>query len=256
MESDHYLRRLQLAGEPGLNAVGLRKLQERHLLTVPFENLDIVVGKSLSLELEDILAKIVDRRRGGLCYELNAAFCWLLRSLGFEVKILSARVANSAGEWSIPFDHMCLEVRLEKSWLVDVGFGDGFVHPLDLDDGNEIKQRGGIFQLVDDADAKILQRYDRSAMKFMPLYRFGRESCRLEDFREACRHHETAEDSKFRKSSLVMMAAPDGRIMLSDEMLVLIRNARRDEYPIANQDAFKYELKRLFGVSLVSVEDE
>ena len=63
---------------------GLAELGLAHLCAVPFENLDIAAGRALSLEPEAIYDKIVARRRGGFCYELNGLFAWLLRELGFD----------------------------------------------------------------------------------------------------------------------------------------------------------------------------
>src|SRR4051794_33731222 len=88
---DAYLEGIRYAGPRAPSAETLRALHRAHLYAVPFENLDIGRGRRLSLALPDLFDKIVTRRRGGFCYELNGLFGWLLESLGYRVTHLSAR---------------------------------------------------------------------------------------------------------------------------------------------------------------------
>src|SRR6266404_2344713 len=110
MDVHAYLNRINYQGPRTPTAETLRQLQVAHLLTVPFENLSIHGREPIVLEDEALFQKIVNRRRGGFCYEANGLFAALLRALGFEVAMLSAEVANAAGEFSPPFDHMALMV--------------------------------------------------------------------------------------------------------------------------------------------------
>src|SRR5437763_17007860 len=119
-----YLERINYHGATEPSAATLRDLHRAHLLTVPFENLDIHLGREIDLDDERLYAKIVERRRGGFCYELNGAFAALLRELGFNVKKLAAGVARADGGFSPLFDHMALVVELEERWPASVGFGD------------------------------------------------------------------------------------------------------------------------------------
>src|SRR5204862_6646887 len=131
---DKYLSRIAYAGPRDPTPQVLSALHERHLLSVPFENLDIHLGREIVPDERRIVDKVVAERRGGFCYELNGAFAALLRALGFEVDMLSARVPRADGTTSPEFDHMTLLVRAEgERWLADVGFGECFVHPLRLD---------------------------------------------------------------------------------------------------------------------------
>jgi N-acetyltransferase len=116
----------------GLNAPTpetLREIHRAHLFTVPFENLDIHLGRKIVCDEDSFLHKIVNERRGGFCYELNGAFAAFLRALGFQVTLLSARVARSDGSDSPEFDHLTLRVDLDESWLVDVGSIGCNAHP-------------------------------------------------------------------------------------------------------------------------------
>src|SRR5688500_12747402 len=134
MDIDAYLERINYRGPLEPTAETLRGLQVAHLLAVPFENLSIHAGEPIVLDDEALFDKVVARRRGGFCYELNGLFAALLRALGFEVEMLAAAVARSTGEFGRDFDHMTLLVNLKQRWIADVGFGDSFIEPLLLDE--------------------------------------------------------------------------------------------------------------------------
>jgi N-hydroxyarylamine O-acetyltransferase len=117
-----YLHRLQVNKTENPSYSFLSKLQEQHLFTVPFENLDIHQGNKIVIDEDRIYEKIVIGGRGGFCYELNGIFCWLLRSLSFTVSMVSARVYITTKERFTPeFDHMVLLVDLEKTYYMDAG---------------------------------------------------------------------------------------------------------------------------------------
>ena len=126
MDVKAYLERIKYRGSLALNAETLRGLQAAHLLAVPFENLSIHAKQPIVLDDDALFTKIVERGRGGFCYELNGLFAALLRALGFKVEMLSAGVANAEGGFGPDFDHMALMVTLDERWLADVGFGDSF----------------------------------------------------------------------------------------------------------------------------------
>ena len=133
-ETAAYLRRIGHRGSAAPVAATLRALHLAHLRTVPFENLDVWLGRPIQLEEGALFDKIVRRRRGGFCYELNGLFAVLLRALGFEVSLLAARFPREAGHAAPDLDHLALLVRVpgeEGSWLADVGAGRGsFAAPL------------------------------------------------------------------------------------------------------------------------------
>src|SRR4029079_10924309 len=97
MDVQAYLDRINYRGERAPTAATLRELHRTHLLAVPFENLDIHLGRPIVLDQAALFDKIVRRRRGGFCYELNGLFALLLRELGFEVTLLAAGVARGDG---------------------------------------------------------------------------------------------------------------------------------------------------------------
>ncbi|MEZ4850234.1 MAG: arylamine N-acetyltransferase [Bacteroidia bacterium] len=101
-----YLQRIEYQGDLTPSLTLLNQLQRAHLLSVPFENLDIHLPEEIRLNVEKIFQKVVHRRRGGFCYELNGLFHFLLVELGFEVKRISASVLGSKGLWGPEYDHL------------------------------------------------------------------------------------------------------------------------------------------------------
>jgi N-hydroxyarylamine O-acetyltransferase len=158
-----YLQRLHYTGLTVPTAETLRALHQAHLLAVPFENLDIHLGRTIALDEGAFYRKIVERRRGGFCYELNGLFAALLRRLGFDVTLLSARVVGADGRFGPEFDHLTLLVQLEERWLADVGFGEGFREPLRLDDPGEQAQTHGAYRLSREGETWTYWRRNEAA---------------------------------------------------------------------------------------------
>src|SRR5215831_9093371 len=137
MKIEQYLDRIGYAGTVDVSFDVLSKLQAAHLNHIPFENLDIHNG--IKIDLYNLYDKIVVRQRGGFCYELNGLFYQLLLQVGFNVKMVSARVYDGEKEYSPEFDHMALIVQLNSDrYLVDVGFGEFALHPIKIEINTEV----------------------------------------------------------------------------------------------------------------------
>ena len=250
MDVQSYFQRLGFA-DAGRHDLGwLERLHEQHLLKVPFENLDIGRGVPIVLVEEQILDKVVTKGRGGFCYELNAAFSWLLRELGVRVDRLSAEVAREEGGFGIPFDHMALRVELDGAYLADVGFGDGFRYPLPLEAGSEVEQKGFVYRLRHEGDWWILDRQPTGATVFQPQYRFTLEPRRLEDFSPGCQYHQTSPDSHFTQRSLCSIATADGRVTLLPDRLITTSHGAKTEKTIAGRREWEAALGDRFGITL------
>ena len=160
MDIRAYLDRIGYRGPLTPTAGTLRALQAAHLQAVPFENLSIHADQPIVLDDESLFDKVVSRRRGGFCYELNGLFAALLRTLGFRVAKLSAGVARADGTFGPDFDHMALLVTLGERWLTDVGFGDSFRDPLRLDERREQPEGPRAFRIDEDGGRFVLLRRD------------------------------------------------------------------------------------------------
>jgi N-hydroxyarylamine O-acetyltransferase len=241
-----YLERINYLGPTTPLAETLRALQVAHLLSVPFENLSIHASEKIELKDELLFRKIVERRRGGFCYEANGLFAALLRALGFDVSMLSAQVANANGDYGQPFDHMTLMVKLDQRWLVDVGFGDSFLEPLLLDNRDVQVQGEDAYQLVESGDYLILLRRTRDGWK--PQYRFTLNPYQYEDFEAMCQYHQTSPQSHFTQKRICSRATGSGRITLSEMRLIETKDNQRHERLLADEQEYDAVLQEQFGI--------
>jgi N-hydroxyarylamine O-acetyltransferase len=255
-----YLERIDYRGSLAHTAATLRGLQVAHLLAVPFENLSIHTSESIRLEDEALFTKIVERRRGGFCYECNGLFAALLRAIGFDVAMLSAEVANAEGGFSQPFDHMTLMVRLDHRWLVDVGFGDSFLEPLLLHERREQVQGERAYRIAPDGNYSILSQ--RANDEWKPQYRFTLQRYGYDDFTDMCRYHQTSPQSHFTQGRICSRATADGgRITLTaaagttlNEMRLITTssNGERHEQILPRNEDFADALRKHFGVVMTA----
>ena len=163
VDVDRYLDRIGYRGDSAPTRANLAALQLAHLLAVPFENLDVFARAGVRTDLAWSVPKIVERRRGGWCFEANGAFSALLDALGYDVGLHSAQV-DERGELGPPLDHLVLVVRIDsRRLLVDVGFGDAALAPLDIDDPEPQDGLVGRYLVVRAADGASLELFDEPA---------------------------------------------------------------------------------------------
>ena len=246
-----YLERINYHGSTAPTAETLRALQLAHLQTVPFENLSIHAGEPIVLDDNALFTKIVEKRRGGFCYECNGLFAALLRTLGFDVTMLSAEVANAHGGYGEPFDHMTLMVSESQRWLVDVGFGDSFLEPLLLDERGEQVEGKRAYRIVDEDNYLVLLRRDPDT--WTPQYRFTLQPHEFADYAGMCRYHQTSPESHFTQKRVCSRATESGRITLSEMRLIETRDDERHEQVLANQEEYAAALNRHFGVVMAGL---
>jgi len=256
VEIEAYLRRIKHVGEVQPTEATLRSLHRAHLFTVPFENLDISLGRRIICDESRILHKIVNERRGGFCYELNGAFAALLRALGFQVTLLSARVAREDGSYGPEFDHLTLRVDLEEPWLADVGFGDCFLEPLRLDSGMEQAQNGRVYRLTSRPASRPTSIDSGLGLEVMvedkwkTEYAFTLQPRELSEFAGMCHHHQTSPESHLTRQRICSLATPDGRVTLSDNKLIETYGGSRRETSLSGDQEWRAKLSELFAVVL------
>jgi N-hydroxyarylamine O-acetyltransferase len=256
IEVGGYLDRIGYEGAMEPSVEVLRELHRAHLYAVPFENLDIHLGRPIVLEEAALYHKVVEQRRGGFCYELNGLFAALLRALGFEVSLLEAGVRVGEGEsFGPPFDHLLLAVRCAGPeaggrWLADVGFGEGFLDPLRFAVGQAQEQENGAYR-IDAADGDyLLRRQATGGGAWDAEHRFRDTPQRLASFEEMCRYHQTSPDSPFTQRRVCSLATPDGRLTLRDTRLIITQRGRRSEQAIGGEPSFRAALRAHFGIEL------
>jgi N-hydroxyarylamine O-acetyltransferase len=242
-----YLDRIAYTGPLVTTPEVLRDLHRAHLFSVPFENLDIALCRKIVCDENAFICKIVGRRRGGFCYELNGAFAALLRAIGFQVTLLSARVPREDGSDSPEFDHLALRIDLDEPWLADVGFGDSFLEPLGLRSGIAQSHDGRMYRVVDGGKSLGMERAERDGV-WKRQYSFTLMPRSLNDFAAMCHYHQTSPESPFTRKSVCSMATPHGRITLADRRLIFTRNGIREERWLASDEERSAALKEYFEI--------
>ena len=132
---DAYFARIGYTGTPRADLATLTALHRAHVQAIPFENLDVQLGQAPGLDPLAAYAKLVERRRGGWCYEQNGLLGLVLTTLGFDVTRMAGAVLRQVRGDATMGSHLCLKVTLEQDWLVDVGFGAAQLEPLPLAEG-------------------------------------------------------------------------------------------------------------------------
>ena len=248
-----YLDRVGLSAAVTGDAAGLRTLHRAHQVTVPFENLSIHLGEPISLDERDLIDKIVRRRRGGFCYELNGAFALLLEALGAQVSRVAARVYGDDG-LSPPFDHLALLVRPADSsgpWLADVGFGSHSDYPLLLDVRDDQDDPAGRFRLADADTGDIDVLKDGK-----PQYRIETRERSLADCVPTCWWQQTSPLSHFTRSTICSRLTPGGRVSISGRILIQTQDGTRTEHRLDTDDVLLAAYRNYFGIVLNRVPDD
>lgn len=248
-----YLTRLNYSTSVKPDAETLHGLQFAHLLTVPFENLDIGLKRPIQLGEEALWEKIIVHKRGGFCYELNGLFARLLKQIGFDATYLNARVFDHEGNLGIDFDHLALLVKIPQEsacWLADVGFGDSFNEPLSFEERGEQVQGLRAYWLEQTSSGYVTwqKNYDGTWER---QYFFDLQPRNFPtDYESACLYHQTSPKSSFTRKSIISKATSDGRVSLEAGRLIVTTNGQRAERLVANQQEYQTLLNEHFGVEL------
>jgi N-hydroxyarylamine O-acetyltransferase len=203
LDLDAYLSRLNYTGPTDVSPAALAALHRAHVAAIPFENLDVVLGRGISVDLDRIQAKLVHSRRGGYCYEHGLLFAATLQQLGYPVQRLLARVGSDTSR-PRPRTHLVLIVGDGTvRWLADVGFGSGLLEPLPLQADAAVTQAGWTYRLMQPAAGSwLLQEYaDR---EWTTLYSVSEEPQHLADVVMSNHYTSTWPDSPFVRGPVVV----------------------------------------------------
>ncbi len=230
-----YLARIGYRGATGPTVACLEALHLAHVGAIPFENLDILLGRPIRLDVASLQDKLVYGRRGGYCFEHNTLFAAVLEAVGFGVSRLAARVRHGTPEVT-PRTHMVLRVDAEGSaWLADVGFGGGSIlTPLPFDPGHEVEQFGWRFRLVADHDAWILQTHRPEG--WVDSYAFTLEPQHAVDFEVANHYTSTHPDSRFTRILTAQLSWPERSLALRGRTLVVVTPSGEVATEVADED--------------------
>jgi N-hydroxyarylamine O-acetyltransferase len=243
LDLDRYFARIGYTGTPRPDLQTLRALAELHPATIPFEAVDVFLGRPVDLGARALQAKLIDGGRGGYCFEQNGILKRVLGALGFTVEGLIARVLWMRSEDAplMPLTHMALRVTIDgERWLADVGFG-GCVPGAPLRfDAPRVEQptRHETFRMTSRGAWTVLEAHLPDGWR--PLYMLSPEPALDIDYTAANWYTSTHPESGFRRELRAAMTSPAQRTTLLNNRLT-VRSAqggaeRRflDEHEIAD----------------------
>lgn len=234
----------------------LARLQRAHVTSVPFEtfsiNGDPVGGRpggGVSLSLPALYEKVVDRERGGFCFELNGAFGWLLGELGFDVTRLSARMVSAI---DLPANHHPVLVTLDQPYLVDAGMGEPMLRrplPLDAEDPAPSDEAGVQWRVTgsDRPDADYLLEYREDGETWADRYVFDTTPRSLDYFAATCDYLQSAPESGFVGDPTATLATPGGSVKLKPDRFTITRGGETHERSV-DESAYHDVLADEFGI--------
>jgi N-hydroxyarylamine O-acetyltransferase len=247
LDVDAYLSRIGYHGPLEPTAEILAELHRAHAESIPFENLGVVLGHGISLDIGDIQDKLIRSRRGGYCYEHNLLFSALLERFGFEVTRLVARVNPDRPG---PRTHMTLNVTIGgRVWLADVGFGAALLEPIPLVDGAESRQGEWTNGVRRDADG-LWRLRTRDDDAWNDLYAFTGEPQHPNDYRVYNHFTSTHPASPFVGQLVAIRLTPTERLTLRGTELTTVRPTgivSQRQVPIPEMTGV---LRKTFGIAL------
>jgi N-hydroxyarylamine O-acetyltransferase len=256
VDADRYVERIGLdpatVNRPDYET--LARLQRAHVTTVPFETFAInghpdgSGGEGVSLALDHLYEKIVERERGGFCFELNGLFGWLLAEVGFDADRVAARVVSD-GDARPPANHHSFVVHLNRDWVADVGTAIPTIRrPLPLD-GEVLTDAAGVDWRVVESDrpnADYAVEY-RTEETWDERYFFRTTPRRLSYFEATCEYLATDPQSGFVGDPVATIATPDGHAKLTPEAVTDTSGGEHTERPV-DADSYDDVLADVFGI--------
>ncbi len=259
-----YAARVRLPARPTLHAAGLAVLQRHHRLAIPFENLDVMLGRGVATDSAAVFAKLVTAKRGGYCFEHNRLFGDALAALGFDARPLLARVWLGATA-PPPLNHAISLVTINgEEWLADAGFGGSYSPPMRMADGEEVTAPDGArFRLRRDTDHDWMLERDgdprttdgRGAGEgWQPQYSFTTIPVTDDDWAEANRWASTSPDSRFTRLCIASIVLPRGFASLTDRHYRRRAAGEGSEGEITDPRVYRMRLSLMFGIDLTAGE--
>jgi N-hydroxyarylamine O-acetyltransferase len=249
MDISAYFDRVGYNGSANPTSDTLVALHTGHTFNIPFENLDVFAGKAVSLSPDALFDKLVTRRCGGYCFEMNGLFALALREIGFQPRQLLARTAFG-GAYSAKL-HEVLTVEAEGvTYLCDVGYGnDGISAPLLLTPRKEQKWFLDTYRFTRDSNfGHVLQR--RDGENFVTMYAFTDNEYVPGDFEVANHYTSTHPQSFFKLQRFATKPTPTGRITLTEHRLKIVDGGKVIERAVSGETELSDLLRKHFGLSL------
>ncbi|WP_431784827.1 arylamine N-acetyltransferase family protein [Streptomyces chumphonensis] len=256
LDLNAYLNRIGYTGDtPRPDLATLRKLHRAHVEQVPFENLEIMLGRPVLLDLESLQDKMITRRRGGYCHEQNSLFAAVLERIGYTLTGRAGRVVQGEPGKILPPTHMLLIVEIDgERWLADVGFGsEGPRLPIRLRENEEVRHGEWSYALGRDADGVWMLRGLRPE-GWVDLYSFTEDPAFPPDYFVYNYYVSTHSRSPFTRRPVVQVSAMKDRTALLGSRLAVIRpDGTTDEREVSGSELGSV-LDEVFGLTLSEEE--
>ena len=258
-----YLARLRLPTRPALDGHGLDALHRAHRLAIPFESLDVALGRPIAIDSPSVFAKLVTARRGGYCFEHNRLFADALAALGFVARPLAAQVLLSGT--ATPFGtHTLSLVTIDgQNWIADPGFGGSYTPPMPLIDGAEATSTDGArFVLRAEDDGWLLLRDGDPGTTdgrgggegWRPQYRLTTATVTEADPAAGNAWASGDPDSRFVRHRIVSIVLPSGFARLTDRHYLQQVGSAVSEAEISDPNVYRLRLADIFGIDLTATE--
>jgi N-hydroxyarylamine O-acetyltransferase len=253
MELQSYLDRIGFTGPVQPDLATLHALHQAHLLAIPYENLDVQLGRPVTIARPQIYEKIIGRHRGGWCYEMNGLFGWALSEIGFRVTRATGAVRRDIMGDVMVGNHLVLRVDLDEGvYLADVGFGDGSRDPIRVEAG-PFHSHGFHFRLAKEEGAwwRVFNHQFGGAQTFD----FMLDPADEKQLEERCHFLQTSEMSPFVQNAVCQRHTSTGLTILRGRVLRrLTPEAITEERLLADADDFVSVLDEEFDLNIAGVE--
>ena len=245
MELQAYLDRVKFDGAPRADLDTLTRLHRGHLENIPYENLDVLLKRPLDFDVAGIFDKLVARRRGGWCYEMNGLFAWALETIGFRVTRMAGCVIRDRMGEAFVGNHLVLLVHLERDYVADVGFGDGLYEPVPLAEG-KIEQSGFVSRLEPLPDG--WWRFRNHQNCGAPSFDFRPEAADPAVLTRTCNVLKTSEQSPFTQSVVFQRRLPDRVEAIRNAFRITAYPDRLERRVMTSADVMMSEIRDVFDV--------
>ncbi len=253
---ESYLARVNLSYAPKANEAGLFELHRAQAFSIPFENLSVFLGEKVPLGDGELTEKLLHKKRGGYCFELNGLFAAALKEFGFDFQVHLARVQVQNPEPGPLTHQLGVATIANRPWLCDVGFGGPSIrYPMPLELDRVETQDGEAFRLQLNSDFGLGLQQRQADGSWFPLYFFHRTRVQPIDLTMANYFTSTWDQSIFRKGPMCARPFVDGKFTLMGRELKTKRAGAVVAEKLVDSTSFLTALREKFLIELSSEQE-
>lgn len=250
--ANKYLSHIKMEQTAFTNKLALLKaIHFNHLLKIPFENLDLIIGKSLSMDPETVLKKILNNQRGGVCYEINSLLYAVLKELDFDVYPISGRFWDEEKQtFGEDCSHLALLVKIEhQNYLFDLGIGGGFMYPVLLEKDYVYEDIQCQYRVSQPDPSTpiwfVLQRNTDEG--WTDQFGVDTRPRKIEEFHPVCANLPNT-DSIFLTKKFCTIYRPAGRVTLTDDSISIVNYGHKKKHEITSHSEWDGLLLEYFQI--------